>query len=474
MLGPVQLEAIQRAAGPGNMSTERATLWTYGMDNSRRHALPDAVVYASDHAQVRAVVQACFTHRIPLTARGRGTGTTGATVPIHGGVVLSFERMSRILEVNPEDRLMVVEPGVTNGEVQDAAREHGFFWPPDPTSSAFCTVGGNLAYNSAGPRAVKYGTVRDNVLALRAISGDGRDFRTGTRTTKGVVGYDLTRLLVGSEGTLAIITEATLRLTPLPEAIRTARALYRDMQSAADAVARLMAQPVTPCALEFIDGAAMDMIRGHTDADLPVHARAMLMIEVDGPAACLEPALASIRAAAGVDGLLEWREARDAAEVQTLWATRKALSPALRKVAPKKINEDVVVPVSRIPALIGGLEKLSAAHAIPIINFGHAGNGNIHVNLLLDPDAPGAWERAHACLDEVFALVLELGGTLSGEHGVGLEKRDFIDRELGDTALDLMRQIRTVFDPAGILNADKTLPLTGGLSAPLSGQASAS
>jgi len=474
MLGPVQLEAIQRAAGPGNMSTERATLWTYGMDNSRRHALPDAVVYASDHAQVRAVVQACFTHRIPLTARGRGTGTTGATVPIHGGVVLSFERMNRILEVNPDDRLMVVEPGVTNGEVQAAAREHGFFWPPDPTSSAFCTVGGNLAYNSAGPRAVKYGTVRDNVLALRAISGDGRDFRTGTRTTKGVVGYDLTRLLVGSEGTLAIITEATLRLTPLPEAIRTARALYRDMQSAADAVARLMAQPVTPCALEFIDGAAMDMIRGHTDADLPVHARAMLMIEVDGPAACLEPALASIRAAAGVDGLLEWREARDAAEVQTLWATRKALSPALRKVAPKKINEDVVVPVSRIPALIGGLEKLSAAHAIPIINFGHAGNGNIHVNLLLDPDAPGAWERAHACLDEVFALVLELGGTLSGEHGVGLEKRDFIDRELGDTALDLMRQIRTVFDPAGILNADKTLPLTGGLSAPLSGQASAS
>ncbi len=474
MLEPVQLEAIQVAAGPGNMSTERATLWTYGMDNSRRHALPDAVVYASDHAQVRAVVQACFTHRIPLTARGRGTGTTGATVPIHGGVVLSFERMSRILEVNPDDRLMVVEPGVTNGEVQDAAREHGFFWPPDPTSSAFCTVGGNLAYNSAGPRAVKYGTVRDNVLALRAISGDGRDFRTGTRTTKGVVGYDLTRLLVGSEGTLAIITEATLRLTPLPEAIRTARALYRDMQSAADAVARLMAQPVTPCALEFIDGAAMDMIRGHTDADLPVHARAMLMIEVDGPAACLEPALASIRAAAGVDGLLEWREARDAAEVQTLWATRKALSPALRKVAPKKINEDVVVPVSRIPALIGGLEKLSAAHAIPIINFGHAGNGNIHVNLLLDPDAPGAWERAHACLDEVFALVLELGGTLSGEHGVGLEKRDFIDRELDDTALDLMRQIRTVFDPAGILNADKTLPLTGGLSAPLSGQASAS
>ena len=468
MLEHAQLKALETAAGAENISVEHATLWAYGMDNSRRHALPDALIYATDHEQLKSVVQACHAHRIPLTARGRGTGTTGATVPIHGGVVLSFERMNRIVEMNPDDRLMVVEPGVTNGEVQAAARAHGFFWPPDPTSSAFCTVGGNLAYNSAGPRAVKYGTVRDNVLALRAISGDGRDFRTGTRTTKGVVGSDLTRLLIGSEGTLAIITEATLKLTPLPESIRTARALYRDMSSAAKAVARLMAQPVTPCALEFIDGAAMDMIRGHTDADLPEQARAMLMIEVDGPAACLEPAIASIRAAAEVDGLLEWREARDKTEVETLWATRKALSPALRKVAPKKINEDVVVPVSRIPELIAGLEHLSTTHDIPIINFGHAGNGNIHVNLLLDPDAPGEWERAHACLDEVFTLVLALGGTLSGEHGVGLEKRDFIDRELDDTALDLMRQIKTVLDPANILNADKALP------APLSGHANAS
>ena len=459
MLTPAQLESLRQAAGGSNLCTESATLWAYGMDNSRRHAVPDAVIFAFSHEQVQAVVRVCHAERIPLTARGRGTGTTGAAVPIHGGVVLSFERMNRILEVNADDRLIVVEPGVTNAEVQAAVREHGFFWPPDPTSSAFCSVGGNLAYNSAGPRAVKYGTVRDNVLALRAVSGTGEDLRSGTRTTKGVVGYDLTRLLIGSEGTLALITEATLKLTPLPEAIRTARALYQDMQRAAHAVARLMAQPVTPCALEFIDGAAMDMIRGHTAADLPPHARAMLMIEVDGSAACLEAALASVRQAAEVEGLLEWREAVDKSEVETLWATRKALSPALRKVAPKKINEDVVVPVSRIPELIAALEQLSAQHDIPIINFGHAGNGNIHVNLLLDPDAPGAWERAHACLDEVFAKVLMLGGTLSGEHGVGLEKRDFIDRELGGTAIKLMRGIQQVFDPAGILNADKTLPL---------------
>ena len=459
MLAAATLDTLRRAAGEEHLCTEAATLWAYGMDNSRRHAVPDAVIFAHSAEQVQAVVQVCHQHHIPLTARGRGTGTTGASVPIHGGVVLSFERMKRILEINPDDRLMVVEPGVTNAEVQAAAREHGFFWPPDPTSAAFCSVGGNLAYNSAGPRAVKYGTVRDNVLGLHAISGDGRMLHAGTRTTKGVVGYDLTRLLIGSEGTLALITQATLKLTPLPESIRTARALYADMQSAARAVARLMAQPITPCALEFIDGAAMDMIRGHTSADLPTHARAMLMIEVDGSSACLEAALASVRQAAEVQGLLEWREAQDQAEVETLWATRKALSPALRKVAPKKINEDVVVPVSRIPELIDGLDKLSATHAIPIINFGHAGNGNIHVNLLLDPDAPGQWQRAHACLDEVFALVLQLGGTLSGEHGVGLEKRDFIARELDNNAIEIMRGIKQLFDPHGILNADKTLPL---------------
>ena len=459
MLDEAHIEALRQAAGEGQCSTELATRWAYGMDNSRRHALPDAVIWAQGHDQVREVVRVCLEHRIPLIARGRGTGTTGASVPIHGGVVLSFERMQRILEVNPDDRLMVVEPGVSNAQVQEAARAHGFFWPPDPTSSAFCTVGGNLACNSAGPRAVKYGTVRENVLGLRAVTGAGQELCTGTRTTKGVVGYDLTRLLIGSEGTLALITEATLKLTPLPEAVRTARALYADMQSAALAVARIMAQPLTPCALEFMDGAALDMIRGHTALELPASARAMLMIEVDGPLSCLEPAIGSIRQAAAVDGLLEWREASGPQEVAALWAMRKALSPALRKVAPKKINEDVVVPVSRIPELIAGLERLSLEHAIPIINFGHAGNGNIHVNLLLDPDAPGELERAHACLDQVFALVLALGGTLSGEHGVGLEKRDFIARELDAAAIELMHGIKRLFDPAGILNADKTLPL---------------
>lgn len=452
------IDALRQALPPDRLLTEPGDCWPYGYDNSRQQALPEAVVFASDAEQVRRVVALAYEHRTPLVARGRGTGTTGATVPVSGGVVLSFERMDRILEVDPDNRLMVVEPGVTNQAVQDAARAHGFFWPPDPTSAAVCTVGGNLAYNSAGPRAVKYGTPRENTLGLRAVTGDARTLRTGVYTTKGVVGYDLTRLIIGSEGTLAVITEATLRLTPLPEATRTLQAVYAGMGDAARAVAAIMAQPVTPCALEFMDRRAIEMIRAYAEADLPRDAGALLMIEVDGPADFVDSAAETVARAAQVDGALSVTVARSEAEVKALWATRKALSPALRNVAPKKINEDVVVPVSRIPELIDGLQALGEHHGITIVNFGHAGNGNIHVNLLVDPDDPKQMQAADRCLDEVFSLVLSLRGTLSGEHGIGLVKRAFVGREIEPDTLDLMRRIKAQFDPAGILNPGKGFP----------------
>lgn len=450
--------ALTAIAGPGNVLNDAADCWPYGYDNSRRHHPPDLVVFPATHEQVRDIVRLCNRIRMPVVARGRGSGTTGATVPVRGGLVMSFERMNRILSIDPADRLMVVEPGVTNQEVQDAAARHGFFWPPDPTSAAYCTIGGNLAYNSAGPRAVKYGTPRENVLGLRAVTGAGEELRTGVRTTKGVVGYDLTRLIIGSEGTLAVITEATLKLTPSPEAIRTVQAIYADIGAAATAITRIMAQPVVPRSLEFIDGNAIAMIRDYSTAELPEHAAALLMIEVDGMAAALDTAVARIRAAADVDGLIEFKSARSDAEAAALWATRKALSPALRNIAPKKINEDVVVPVSRIPQLIHGLNELAARHGITIVNFGHAGNGNIHVNLLVDPDDPRQMERAEQCLSEVFDRVLALGGTLSGEHGVGLEKREFIGREIDTGALALMQRIKQQFDPADILNPGKMFP----------------
>ncbi len=454
-------EALRERLPSTALLSEPGDCWAYGIDNSRRHHPPALVVLAENSEQVAATLALCHQYRIPVTPRGAGTGTAGAAVPIEGGVVLSTERMRRIIEVDPENRRMRVEPGVSNQQVQQAAAEHGFFWPPDPTSSVVCTIGGNLACNAAGPRAVKYGTPRENVLGLRAVSADGRALVTGVQTSKGVVGYDLTRLLVGSEGTLAVITEATLRLTPLPEARRTLRALYADMGAAARAVARIMAQPVTPCALEFLDGAALRMAREHGGAELPEAAGALLMIEVDGAEACLDAAVASVQAAAEGEGCLELRAARDEDEVSALWAVRKALSPALRHVAPKKINEDVVVPVSRIPALIDGIAELGERYGIAIVNFGHAGNGNIHVNLLVDPDDPQQMSAAESCLDELFTLVLSLDGSLSGEHGIGLVKRDFVARETDPVALELMWGIKQHFDPHGILNPGKKLPQQG-------------
>jgi len=452
------LEQLTKITGTDALLTDAADCWPYGYDNSRRHQLPDAVAFPTRHEQIRDIVKLCYETETPLTARGRGTGTTGATTPIRGGLVLSLERMDRILAIDPDNRCMTVEPGVTNQAVQQAAATYGFFWPPDPTSAAFCTIGGNLAYNSAGPRAVKYGTPRENTLRLRAVTGCGEELDTGTYTTKGVVGYDLTRLLIGSEGTLAIITEATLKLTPLAETKRTMQAIYSDMAGASEAVSRIMAQPVVPCALEFIDSQAIDMIRDYSQADLPLGAGAMLMIEVDGPGIGINEAAQQIQQAATSPALLSFTTAITDEEIAALWATRKALSPALRTVAPKKINEDVVVPVSKIPDLINGLEQLATQYGIRIVNFGHAGNGNIHVNLLVDPDDSRQMHSAEQCLDQVFDLVLTLKGTLSGEHGVGLEKRDFVDRELGPVALKLMHNIKQCFDPANILNPDKTLP----------------
>ncbi|MBA3485978.1 MAG: FAD-binding protein [Lysobacter sp.] len=430
----------------------------YAYDNSRRQALPDAVALPRSADQVQALVRGCREHRVPVVARGRGTNTTGASVPVHGGVVISFERMNRIVQVRPGDRCAVVEPGVLNGDLQLALAPHGLFWPPDPTSAAFSTVGGNLACNAGGPRAVKYGASRDNVLALTAVTGTGELIVCGTATTKGATGYDLHRLLVGSEGTLALIVEASLRLVPAPVARHALRATYHDVSSAALAVARLMAQPVTPSMLEFMDASAVRLARDVGGADLPAQAGALLMIEADGDAQTLPHDIEALMRAADGQGLVALDDAADETAREKLWAARKALSPALRTLAPGKINEDVVVPVSRIPQLVDGVQSLAREFDLPIVCFGHAGNGNLHVNLLFDPSDAAQADRASAALAHVFSLTIGLGGTLSGEHGIGLAKRDFMPQAVTPPTLALMRQLKSVFDPDGILNPGKLLP----------------
>jgi len=453
------LDRLADAVGSDNVRTEPAERWVYGYDNSRRHAPPDAVAFVTTHDQVVGAVRACHEAGVPVVGRGRGTNTTGSTVPLAGGLVLSFERMTRIVSLDAANRALRAEPGTLNQTVQDEAAKSGLFWPPDPTSAAYCTVGGNIALNAGGPRAVKYGATRENVLGLTAVTGTGETLHTGVYTTKGAVGYDLTRLLIGSEGTLALVTEATLKLTPLPEAKRTLQATYRDIRAATDAVVAIMGQPVMPCALEFMDHASIEMIRGYSPAALPRDAGALLMIEVDGQAVAMDAAAAAITRAATNAGLVSLAAARTKEEADALWTARKALSPALRTLAPNKLNEDVVVPVSRIPELIEGLEKLSKEYGIPIVNFGHAGNGNIHVNLLYDTQDPQQEKNALPCLSRVFDLVIALGGTLSGEHGIGLLKRDYLARAVDPPTLALMRAIKKEFDPKSILNPGKVFPV---------------
>lgn len=451
------IDAIIAAFPHEQILTDPGECVSYSYDYSKTRVIPVAVVFAENRDDVARLVQLANQLQFPITTRGRATGLVGGAVPTPGAVVLSMERM-RKLRIDVDNRYIVAEPGVLNQEVQDLAEQHGFFWGPDPSSREFCSVGGNLGYNAAGPRAVKYGTTSDNTLGLTAVTGSGDVIHTGAKTTKCVVGYDLTRLLIGSEGTLAIITEAVLKLTPKPQAKLSISALYNSVDAASTAIVEVMKQSCIPCALEFVDGVALQLIREHQSIDIPAAARALLMIEIDGSRAAIDADLAQVIDAASNDGLIDLQRTRTDSSHHPMWEARKALSPTLKLLAPKKISEDIAVPVANIPALFHGISGIAERLGLLIVNFGHAGNGNIHVNLLIDPDDPQQAGNADVCLEQLFDLVLTLEGTLSGEHGVGLDKQAFIEREVKGHALDLMRDIKKVFDPSGILNPNKIFP----------------
>jgi len=455
MLSATHIAQLGKLFPPDRVYTDPVDCYAYAYDNTRKVFPPDAVVFPLSALEVQAAVKFCNETWTPLVPRGRGTGTSGGSLPESGGIALSLERMVRVVKVDPANRVLVAEPGVINQTVQDIARTHGFFWPPDPSSAAFSSIGGNLATSAGGPHAVKYGTTRDHVLGVKAVTGKGEVIRTGCYTTKGVVGYDLTRLLIGSEGTLAVITEATLKLTPLPQALGGVTAYYSDLAGCTDAIVRIMALPQTPSALEFLDAGSLNLIRGRFPGMLPADARAMLMIEVDGTEHSVAESGEAVLKACGGSALIHAAPTTDAA---TLWRARKTLSPLLRDIAPKKINEDVVVPVSALPEFLQGLTRLSAKHRLSNVNFGHAGNGNIHVNLLVNPESGDEMQRAEMCLNEIFDLVIQLNGTLSGEHGVGSEKRAYIGKEIDPATMELMKEIKRVFDPNNILNPGKLFP----------------
>jgi len=459
MLPDRALVAFRSALGNERVFDDAATRALYACDETPRRVEPDAVLFPSSHDDVVALARIALEHRIALTLRGAGSGNVGGALPAPGSVVVSFECMRRVLEFDPANRLIVVEAGVVTEEIDRIARSAGLFYPPDPGSGAYCRIGGNLAMNAGGPRAVKYGVTRDYVLGLRAATGDGREIRTGCRTTKGVTGYDLTRLLVGSGGTLALVTEATLKLLPAPEAVATLRVCFASTRDALDAVSRVMQQSVVPCALEFMDHRSIDAIRPTGTADdLPPGTRALLMVEADGAVEDLPRQIAALKQALGGAGLLEIRSGFEPDAIAQLWAARKSLSNAVKQIAPLKINEDVVVPVSQLADFVDFIDHTAQAQQLAVVSFGHAGNGNLHVNLMVHPDDADEMERARLAHEAILLRVLALGGTLSGEHGIGTEKRRFVPLEIEPATLAIMRSIKQQFDPHGLLNPGKLFP----------------
>jgi D-lactate dehydrogenase len=448
---------FESALGKQAVLTSAADCLAYSFDNSSYRQTPTMVLLPTRSEHVQAAVHLARQFKLPLTARGRGTNTTGASIPAANGIVISFERMNRIVRIAADERIAVVQPGVLNGDLQNALTEFQLFWPPDPSSAPFCSIGGNIACNAGGPRAVKYGATRDNVLALKAITGYGELVEFGSATSKNATGFDLSRVLIGSEGGLALVVEATLKLTPKPMARQLLRVLYRDVESAAHAVTRLMKQTNTPSMLEFMDATAIALARDIGGANLP-DAGALLIIEADGEPNQLPQTLqmyADIAQGAGCIGI---SIAQDVAEQHQLLAARKALSPALRSLANGKINEDVVVPITKVPDLVRFVEHISVEQRLIVVCFGHIGNGNVHVNIMYDKTDATQTANAEHCAERLFAKVLALGGMLSGEHGIGLSKRAFMSQAFSAETLYAMRSIKKLFDPDGILNPGKTLP----------------
>jgi D-lactate dehydrogenase (quinone) len=451
MMHPQWDFALKKILPATQILNDPAACISYSYDNGRHQAIPAAVVLPQTTEQVQNIVAWCQTEQIPLTARGRGTGTPGGSVPSSNGLVISFEQMNNILSFCPESRYMIVEPGVLNQTVQTLAGQKQLLWGPDPSSQAYCTVGGNLAYNAGGPHTLKYGATKDNVLYVEAVTGAGELIKTGFAVNKSACGYDLTRLLIGSEGTLALFTKICLKLSPKPESSRLLQLWFADEQTACQAIATLTQTAVNLSALEFMDRNCLTLLKTHSDLIIPPTAQALLLVEIDGLPTELTFYSTKIRTL--LPDLLSCEESTDPKHA---WAARKKLSPILRKLAAYKINEDVVVPVGQLHALLQTVQEITQQENILNVNFGHAGNGNLHVNLLLHDSAQ--MPAAQRCLEKIFAAVIALGGTLSGEHGIGLEKKTFLTQAYSAPTLDLMYAIKKHFDPHNILNPGKLLP----------------
>ena len=450
---------LRNVVGAAYVRTDSAALAAYGQDALGEGHPPDVVVMPGSTMEIASIAKLCNAQRVPLVVRGAGTGYTGGAVPTSGGVVLSMERLNRILEIDTANLLAVVEPNVITGDLQRAVEAVGLFYPPDPASLEKSTLGGNVAECAGGPRAFKYGVTKRYVLALEAVLATGEVIETGSKAVKNVVGYDLTQLLVGSEGTLAIITRITVRLLPKPPAAATLLATFPAITAAVDGVSALLARRVVPAAIELIDADSLEAVRQHTgEAIVPPGTNAALIVECDGIPAAVEEEMARVAAACATAGALSVTRAAGDAERDRIWDVRRAVSLALRATGLLKINHDVVVPKGRVPELFAVVADLKRDYALRIASFGHAGDGNIHVNLLVNPADAEELARAKQAERVLFERVVALEGSISGEHGIGFAKKAYIGLELSDDEIALMKRVKTAFDPNNILNPGKIFP----------------
>jgi glycolate oxidase len=456
VISPSFVKDLRRAVGRQNVLTRPVDLALYAYDSSIARGRPEAVVFVHSTAEVSAVVRLCAFHRLPFVARGAGTNLSGGSVPIRGGVVVELSRLNRILDIDTASQCAVVEPGVVNLDLQNALAPHGYTFCPDPASQQASTIGGNAAENAGGPHGLKYGVTSHHVLGLELVLPDGNVITTGGKS-RDVPGYDLTGLLVGSEGTLGIITSLVLRIVPLPETTITILAAFDSLEAASRAVSEIIAAGMIPAALEMMDRVVIRAVEQTMASGYPPDAEAVLIIELEGLKEALPPEAEQVEAICRRHGARELRRAADAAERTRLWAGRKGAFGAMSSISTFLVS-DGTVPRSRLPEMLRRAEKIARRHGLEVGHVFHAGDGNLHPNIFFDPGRPEQRARAIRAATEMLEACAELGGTISGEHGVGIEKMHAMSLIFSEADLAAMRQVKEVFDPAGLANPGKILP----------------
>jgi len=453
------INELRAVVGHEHVLLSPEDLLAYSIDGTWNSHRPQVVVLPMTAKEVAQVVIIAGREGLPITPRGSSSGLSGGAIPAQGGISLALTRMRRIIEISVTDQVVVVEPGVITGDLQQAVEKQNLFYPPDPSSLSISAIGGNIAENAGGARCLKYGVTSDYVLALEVVLASGAIIRTGGRTVKNVTGYNLRSLFVGSEGTLGIVTEATLRLLPKPRYQRTAVAHFASVEAAASATTAILAAGIIPTSIELLDRTTLTCVEAMMHIGLPTDIAAMLLFQVDGQhESAVADDITAVAQACLDSGATAVQQAANDAEAQQLWRARRAVSPSLARQRPNKLGEDIAVPRSKIAAMIHEIHEIAATYRVTIPVFGHAGDGNLHPNILCDLRDADEMQRVQSAATAIFTAAIKLGGTLSGEHGIGLLKQEFMKQALGAEQLAAMRAIKDALDPQGILNPGKIFP----------------